>query len=459
MSNTLTPDICVVGAGTAGLRVAAGAAKAGASVVLVEKAAIGAADRYSGDIPAATLLAATGAGAPPTTWPEVRARVNEVLRAIAPMDTEERFQALGVTVLHDAAKFTGPNTIAVGQHVVRARNFVVATGAAPAVPAIAGLEAIRWLTAASIFDLETLPVRLIVIGAGTTGVQFAQAFRRLGSEVTILDAERVLPDEDEELVAPVLESLVREGVAIRTGVTVTRAEPLERGMFRLGLGADGISEWITGTHLLLTAGRRPAVENLGLERADVAFSAKGIDVGPYLRTTNRRIYAAGSVTGVSAQAAPHQADLVLDRLLSRGPSPYVAAVMPRVTLTEPQLAWTGLDETRARAKHRKLRILRAAFSEIDRAVTDNKTTGHLKVIATPSGRVLGAGIVGAHAGELLAPWTMAVANRLSVRDIAASFVPHPTFSELSRKAALDFCADMPDMPILRRLRHSLRRFV
>jgi pyruvate/2-oxoglutarate dehydrogenase complex dihydrolipoamide dehydrogenase (E3) component len=375
------------------------------------------------------------------------------------MDSVERFAGLGVTVLRETAKFTGLNTVAAGSRIVRARRFVIATGSTPLTPAIPGLESVRTLTSDTIFDLDVLPAHLVIIGAGPIGLELAQAFRRLGSAVTVLEAGRALPREDEELAGAVIERLEREGVTLRAGVAISRAEPLEGGRFRLALGADGTREWIEGSHLLLAVGRRPRVENLGLERANVAFSDKGIRVRADMRTTNRRIFAIGDVTGGPqfTHAGNHQAALVLRKILFRLPARFVATDLPRVTYTEPELAWTGLDETQARARHKSLRVMRAAFNEVDRAATDGTTGGHIKVIATPRGRVLGAGIVGAHAGELLTPWTLAVEGRLTIRDIASTIVPYPTLSEISRKAAIGFYTDALDRPILQTIMRWLRR--
>ena len=476
MSGTVATDLCVIGGGAAGLSVAAGAVRLGAPVVLIERGAregvMGGDCLHTGCVPSKTLLATANAAQamreaaslalpsvdPAIDWPAVQARIRATITAIAPVDTIARYRAMGVHVIEASARFTGRDTVRAGGTMVRARRFVIAAGAMPVIPPIPGIETVPVLTSETIFDVEERPSHLLIVGAGPVGLELGQAFRRLGSAVTILEAGRPLPGEDEAISRPVLDALLHEGIAIRPHTRVQEVVPGEQGGVRLRIVAGGQEEWITGSHLLLAAGRAPRVDDLGLELAGVAFDEKGIRVGRDLRTTNRRIYAIGDVLDGPrhTHVAAHQAGLVLRSALFRLPARFTPRAMPRVTYTQPPLAAVGLDEQAARKDHRDLRILHVPFADLDRARTHTAPTGLLKIVATPRGRVLGAAIVGAHADELLTPWTLAVTGRLSLRDLAQMVAPYPTLSEASRKAALDFYAPAFDRPIVRRVLRWLR---
>ena len=473
MSEILTPDLCVIGAGAGGLSVAAGAARLGVPVVLIEKGEMGGDCLNAGCVPSKTLIASAAiaqamrdagrfgihAVEPRVEWAAVRKRIQATIAAIAPNDSQARYEAMGVRVIRAAARFADKRTLEAGGLTVRARRFVLATGSAPAVPPIPGLEFVRYLTNETIFDIDTLPRRLIIVGGGAVGIELAQAFRRLGAEVIVLEAQTALAREDPELAAIALDALRREGVDLREGRTIARIEPRPEGV-RVVLAGHEIEETVDGTHLLIATGRKANVDNLGLEAAGVKFDARGVTTGGNLRTSNRRIYAVGDVSGVAqlTAAANYQAGLVLRQTLFRLPARARHELVPRATYTDPEIAWVGLSEAEARARHRKVRILRWSLAENDRARAEDALEGHIKVVTAHDGRVLGCGIVGHGAGDLIAPWSLALSKGLMAQDMANTIFAYPTTSEIARRAAFGVYADKVDSPWVRSVLRFLRRF-
>ena len=473
MNETLRPDICVIGAGAGGLSVAAGAARLGVSVVLFEKGEMGGDCLNVGCVPSKTLIASAHAAQamrdaerfgvhaiePRVAWPVVRKRIAETIASIAPVDSQARYEAMGVRVIRASARFVDGRTVEGGGIAVRARRFVLATGSAPFVPPIPGLEFVRYLTNETIFDIETAPRRMIVVGGGPQGLELAQAFRRLGSEAIVIEADRALAREDPELAAVTLDRLRREGVDLREGRAIARVEPRPEGV-RVVLGGQEVEETIDGTHLLIATGRKPNVDNLGLEAAGVTFDRAGVKTGRNLRTRNRRIYAIGDATGRTqlTSAANYHAGLVLRQILFRLPARVRDEIAPRVTYTDPEIAWAGHSEEEARNRYRNIRILRWSLSENDRARAEGAPEGHIKVVTARDGRVLGCGIVGRAAGELIAPWSLALSKGLMAQDMASAIFAYPTLSEVSRRAALAVYADKLDKPWLKSALRFLRRF-
>lgn len=471
----LTPDICVIGAGAAGLSVAAAAAAFGVSTVLIERHEMGGECLHDGCVPSKALLAAAKHAANMhrghefgvhasdvrVDFAKVQAHVQQVIAEIAPADSAERFAALGVRVIRGHAKFADRRTVAVGDtHEIRARRFVVATGSKPAVPAIPGLDGGPYLTNETVFKLKELPSHLVVIGAGAVGLEMAQAFRRLGSHVTVLEAGEALAQDDPEAVAVLLAALEREGVVIRTGVKVTRVAHAI-GHLAVTIEADGKEEHVGGTHLLIAAGRKPVTDGLDLDAARIRHDAAGIAVNRKMKTSNSRVYAIGDVAAGQPRfthAGNYQAGLVIRNALFRLPARSDAAAIPHVIFTEPELTQTGLTEAQARAGGLKVRILRWPYHDNDRAIAERTPHGHIKVLADRKGRILGATIVGAHAGELITAWSLAIARKLTLRVFTDLVVPYPTLSEIGKRAAIDFY--LPDLtrPMLRRIIRYLRIF-
>ncbi|MDX6750382.1 FAD-dependent oxidoreductase [Geminicoccaceae bacterium 1502E] len=463
MTETVEPDLCVVGAGSGGLAVAAGAVQMGASVVLVEAGKMGGDCLNYGCVPSKSLIAAGRAAQglrtagrfgieacePQVDFAAVNDHVRGVIAAIAPHDSVERFEGLGVRVLRARARFTGPEEVEADGVRVRARRFVLATGSRAAIPPVPGLDAVPFLTNETIFELRRRPEHLLVLGGGPIGCELAQAHRRLGSKVTMLDLGPILPRDDPELSAVVRARLLDEGVELVERVEVLRAEPGPALVIR----QDGLERRLEGSDLLVAAGRRPNVEEMGLEAAGIAHGKGGIEVDGRLRTTNRRVFAMGDVAGglQFTHLAGWHAGIVIQNALFGLPAKARTSAMPRVTYTDPELASVGLSEAAAQEQGRSVKILRWTFSHNDRAQAERETEGLIKVVASRRGRILGAGIAGPHAGELILPWVMAVGQGMRLKAMASVIAPYPTLSEVSKRAAGSFFAPTLYGPWTRRL--------
>ncbi|MEQ8297869.1 MAG: FAD-dependent oxidoreductase [Nitratireductor sp.] len=470
----LKPDICVIGAGSGGLSVAAAAAAFGVSVVLVEKGRMGGDCLNYGCVPSKALIAAgkraaamRGASAfgiadvdPRVDFKAVNRHVQDVIAAIAPNDSVERFTALGVHVIRAQARFTGPRTVVTGDTEIRARRFVVATGSSPMVPPIPGLDDVDFLTNETIFDLTRRPSRLIVIGGGPIGIELAQAHRRLGSEVTVVEALSALGKDDPEAVAPVLERLRGEGVVIRENTAVARVERRGKTGVRVFVETQDGLEPIDGSHLLVATGRAANVDGLGLDEAGISHDKKGVKVDAKLRTANRRVYAIGDVAGglQFTHVAGYHAGLVIRALLFRLPARENRAILPRVTYTDPELAQIGMTEAEAIEAGGGVRVLRWPYAENDRALAERQTAGFIKLMADRRGRLLGVTIVGANAGEMINLWALVLSKELRLRDVAAYVPAYPTMSEIGKRAAITYFSGAARKPMVRRLIAFLRLF-
>jgi pyruvate/2-oxoglutarate dehydrogenase complex dihydrolipoamide dehydrogenase (E3) component len=457
-------DVCVIGAGSGGLSVAAGAVQMGARVVLVEGAEMGGDCLNHGCVPSKALLAAAKAahamraGAPFGIAPvepeidfgRVKDHVARVIETIAPVDSQERFEGLGVRVIRAWGRFVAPDRLEAGGYEIRARRFVVATGSRPVVPPIPGLDAVPYLTNETIFALRDKPSHLIVLGGGPIGMEMAQAHRRLGCAVTVVEGAKALGREDPELAAVVLERVRGEGVEIIEGVSVVSVSA--EGGLRVVL-SDGRN--LAGSHLLVAAGRRVALDGLNLEAAGVAHDKRGVTVGPNLRSaTNRRVYAVGDAAGGAqfTHLAGYHAGVVIRQILFGLPAKASMAHIPRATYTDPELAQVGLTEDEARAAHgTALQVVRFPYHDNDRAQAEGKTAGLVKVMIV-RGRPVGAGIVGAQAGELIGLWALALAAGLKMGKVAGMVAPYPTLGEVSKRAAgAYFSPKLFDSPAVKRI--------
>lgn len=473
MAERIAPDLCIIGAGSGGLSVAAAAAALGVPVVLIEKARMGGDCLNAGCVPSKALIAAAKRAEafrssaefgvkpqrPGVEFYQVNDHIHRVIAAIAPNDSKERFVGLGVQVIQAEASFQDAATVVAGNFEIKARRFVIATGSMPAVPPIPGLDETPYLTNETIFEARERPKHLIVIGAGPIGLELAQAFRRLGSDVTVLEAAQPLGNEDPECAAVVVDQLIREGVAIRSGVKIARVKRV-RARVAVMLETGQGEETIEGSDLLIATGRRPRVDGLGLDAAGIRHDASGITVDQRMRTSNKNVYAIGDVAG-SVQfthAANHHAGVVIRHALFRLPARVEVDAIPRVTFTDPELAHVGLSEDEARRRGKAIRILRWPYHENDRAQAERETTGYIKVVTDKKGNILGATIVGAAAGELITAWTLAIGQRLNIRVFAGIIVPYPTLSEIGKRAAISFFTPRLTSPWLRRVLGWLQRF-
>jgi len=469
----LAVDICVIGAGSGGLSVAAAASQMGAKTVLIEKAKMGGDCLNYGCVPSKSLLAAAHAAetagkasrfgvdcpAPKIDEARVYGHVRSVIAAIAPNDSTERFEGFGVKVIHAAGKFVAPREVEAGDYRISARRFVIATGSGPAIPPVPGLDSVPFDSNETIFDRTSLPRRLLVIGGGPIGLEMAQAHRGLGAEVTVLERFKILPKDDPELTVILRDLLMRDGIRIAEQAEILKVEKSGSGV-SAAVRIDGKDERIEATDILVAAGRKPTLDGLGLDAAGIAYTPKGVTVDAHLRTTNKHVYAIGDAAGPYqfTHMAGYHAGIVIRNALLRLPAKVDYRAVPWVTYTDPELAHVGMSEQHARDRKLPFRVLRWPFHENDRAQAERVTDGLVKVIATPRGRVLGASILGAHAGDLIQTWGLAIAQGLKVSALAGMIAPYPTLGEVNKRAAGSFYTAALFSPKVRRLVRFLALF-
>lgn len=459
MSDVLTPDICVIGAGSGGLSVAAAAASFGVSVVLLEKGKMGGDCLNYGCVPSKALLAAgkhaqairkapefgVSSGDLKVNFKRVHDHVHSVIDAIAPNDSVERFTGLGVEVIEEAGAFKDEKTVIAGNKEIRARRFVIATGSSAFVPPINGIETVPYLTNETIFDNTKKIGHLLIVGGGPIGMEMAQAHRRLGCDVTVIEGFKALGKDDPELANIVLENLRQEGINILENAKVTQVSLRGKTGIRLKYEKDGNEQTVDGTHLLVATGRAANVEGLDLEKAGIDYDAKGIKVKADLRTSNKRVYAIGDVAGglQFTHVAGYHAGLVIRGILFRMRAKPNEQIIPWVTYTEPEMGQVGLSEAQAREQvGDKIQVLRWPYEENDRAQAERKTSGLIKMIADKKGRILGVSIAGSQAGEMLNTWSLAISQKMTVRDVTGYISPYPTLSEIGKRAAVSSYAPM-----------------
>jgi len=465
MPKALRCDVCVIGAGSAGLSVAAGAAMLGARTILFERGEMGGDCLNYGCVPSKSLLAAAHAARNirqaarfgidgsdvRIDFSAVVAHVRQVIAAIAPHDSVERFESLGVRVIKAPARFAGPGEIEGGGVRVRAKRIVIATGSTAAVPNIPGIDTVPYLTNESVFSLNARPDHLLIIGGGPIGVEMAQAFRRLGGSVTIFQRRRLLPKDEPELVDLLRAELAAEGIAIHEGVEIASLASTSNGI-AIALGSQ--PEPITGSHLLVAAGRRPRLDGLDLQTGGVLHTEKGVVVDARLRTSNKRVYALGDVIGgpLFTHAASYQAGIVIRNALFRLPAKVDYRALPWVTYTDPELAHVGLPEAQARELlGDRVRITWANFADNDRAQAEREISGGIKIVTDRNGTILGATILGSQAGELIQLWALAISRKLKLSALTGLILPYPTRGEISKSTASAFYAPKLFSPWPKRL--------
>ena len=443
--NRIETDICVIGAGSGGLSVAAGAVQMGARVVLIEGHRMGGDCLNYGCVPSKALIAAAKKahamalpkfGIRPEgaeiDYAATKDHIDSVIAHIEPMDSQARFEGLGCTVIREHARFVSETEVEAGEHRITARRFVVATGSGPLVPPIPGLEDVTVHTNETIFDLRERPGHLLIVGGGPIGMEMAQAHRRLGCEVTVIEGERAMGKDDPEAAAVVLDALRAEGIEI---VEEAKAERVSGGE---GITIHTPKGDFTGTHLLMAVGRKVKIDDLGLDAGGIAHDRRGLTVDAGLRSTsNRRVYAVGDAAGglQFTHVAGYHAGVVVRSAVLGLPAKAKTSHIPWVTYTDPELAQVGLTEAQAREKHGgQVEVVRWSFDETDRAVAEGRTEGFAKVMVY-GGKPIGATIVGLHAGELIGLYAMAIANGLKMTAISNTVLPYPTLGEIGKRAA------------------------
>lgn len=440
-------DILVIGAGSGGLSVAAGASQMGAKVVLLEGHKMGGDCLNYGCVPSKALIASGKAAYgqahsapygvanvdPRVDYAAAKDHVADVIATIAPVDSQERFEGFGVHVIREFGHFISPTEVQAGDDVIVARRVVIATGSSPLVPPIPGLDKVPYETNETLFELRDAPKHLLIIGGGPIGMEMAQAHRRLGSEVTVIEGAKAMGNDDPEMAAIILDKLREEGVEI--------AEDAMAGEIRGKKGAIEVEvkdgRIFKGSHLLMAVGRKTNTERLNLEAAGIRTKGRGIKVDAGLRTTNRRVYAIGDVAGGMqfTHVAGYHAGLIIRSAVLGLPAKERTDHIPWATYTDPELAQIGLTEAQARKKHGPaLEVVRFEYAHNDRAIAERKTTGLIKVMVV-KGRPVGVSIAGTQASELINLWALVLANKMKMSQVAAMVAPYPTIGEVNKRAA------------------------
>ncbi|WP_412564152.1 dihydrolipoyl dehydrogenase family protein [Thalassobius sp. MITS945101] len=464
-------DLLVIGAGSGGLSVAAGASQMGADVTLLEGHKMGGDCLNYGCVPSKALLAAGHAAhamqagaamgitpvAPEVDYAAAKDHVMQVIDQIAPVDSQERFEGFGVRVIREFGRFVGPRRVQAGEDTIIARRIVIATGSSPLVPPIKGLTDVPFLTNETLFDLREKPEHLIIIGGGPIGMEMAQAHVRLGCKVTVIEGMRALGKDDPELAAIALENLRAEGVEI-----LEEAPAQQIG----GKAGDIVVETpkgrVHGTHLLMAVGRKPNIDALDLDTGGIAHTGKGITVDACMRTSDKKVFAIGDVAGglQFTHVAGYHAGLIIRQALFGLPAKENTAHIPWATYTDPEIAHVGLSEEHALQIHGdRLEVARFEYAHNDRAIATRQTKGLIKVMVV-KGRPVGASIVGHQAGELIATWSLAIANKVKMSGVSAMVAPYPTIAELNKRAAgAYFSPKLFDNPRVKKVVRLVQRFL
>jgi pyruvate/2-oxoglutarate dehydrogenase complex dihydrolipoamide dehydrogenase (E3) component len=466
LADILTPDLCVIGAGAGGLAVAELARAYGASVVLVEKNRLGGSALNLGAVPAKALAAAAAHARamrdgpafgiasedPKVNFRRVHDHIDQVIAALAPQSSAARLAALGVDVIEGAARFVGKRAVAVGDTEIRARHFVIATGSRPVVPAIPGLDAVAYFTADTILDNTRKLTHLVVIGSGAVAVELAQAYCRLGTEVTVVASGELLPGVDPELAAVVETRLEEEGVHLEAhaGVTAIQARSMGIGV---AIRTGESDRLLDASHILVAGERVPNLDGLDLDKAGIRYEKAGsrrLHLGANLRTSNSRVFAVGDVAGSqSVPSAARDAQAVVRSALL-GIMARPEKVAPRLVSTDPTIAEVGLNEVTARKRHGiGFRVTRWAFADNDQARAARETYGLAKLLTDRRGRIIGAGVVGPGASELVALFSLAMSKGLSAADLADMSVPYPSFAEIAVRLGAELRRGETQGPLVR----------
>ena len=445
-------NVVVIGAGTAGLVTAAGTAGLGGRVALIERHKMGGDCLNFGCVPSKALISSArlienirrapdwglDKQEPRFEFERIFARMRARRAQIAPNDSQERFESLGVDVFRGEARFVSPHEVEVDGQKLRAKNFVIATGSRAAIPKIEGIDEVPYFTNETIFDeLKEKPESMIVLGGGPIGCELGQALSRLGVGITIVQkGAQLLPPEDRDVAEFMQLRFATEGIAVRLNATATRVSVREGKVileFR-----DG--EPLTAESLLISVGRTPNLRALNLEAAGVEYDEHGVKANDYLQTSQPHIYAAGDITNrlKFTHTADFTARTVIRNILL--PLPFLRqkmdfSVVPWCTYTEPEVAHVGLGEKAAKEENIAYDLFTVPLDEVDRAVLESEETGFVKVLTKKgSDQILGVTLVGAHAGDLLHEFVLAIKQGIGLGAIASTIHAYPTFAELARKA-------------------------
>ena len=444
---TIKTDILVIGAGSGGLSVAAGAVQMGASVILLEGHKMGGDCLNFGCVPSKALIASGKAAygqahaaaygvadvVPQVDYAAAKDHVASVIAQIEPVDSQERFEGLGVQVIREYGKFISTTEVEAGEYRIKARRVVISTGSAPFVPPIPGLDTVPYETNETLFELREQPAHLLVIGGGPIGMEMAQAHLRMGSKVTVIEGAKALGKDDPEIAAIVLDKLRAEGVVIE--------EDALAGEIKGKAGAIEVhtkeGRVFKGSHLLMAVGRKSNMDKLNLEAAGIETHRTGIVVDDSMKTTNKKVYAIGDVAGglQFTHVAGYQAGVIIRSALFGLPAKQSTKHIPWATYTDPELAQVGLTEAQARDEHGdKLEVVRFDIHHNDRLIAERKAYGLIKVMVL-KGRPVGVSIAGPQAGELIGMWSLAIANKLKMSQISAMVAPYPSVFEVNKRAA------------------------
>ncbi len=467
---TLNADLVVIGAGSAGLSAAAGVAMLGLNVVLYEQHKMGGDCLNYGCVPSKALLSAAKAVSDirqaskygvtvsdiKVEWNQVKEHIEKAIKTIEPVDSQERFEGLGVTVIRESASFEDHETIVSRSTTTRAKRIVIATGSRASIPPIDGIETVPYLTNETIFSIDEIPKHLVILGGGPIGIEMAQAFVRLGSDVTIVDMANILPRSDQDHVRIVSESLQNEGVTILENQSVKKVSGAKASV---SVWLNGRKNPIKGSHLLVATGRKAVLDGLDLEVGRVDHDSTAIKVSDSLRSkSNPRVWALGDVAGQGqfTHLAGWHASVFVRRAYFKQSVTASSLPLPAVTYVQPEIAQVGLTESSALEKYTNISTSIFPFGENDRAIAEGKTVGEVKLVIN-KGHVIGASVIGEGAGDIVQLIALAMSNKLKVQALTNYISPYPTRAEAVKRAASAHFTDFVFGSRMKRLVSILNR--
>lgn len=450
-------SLCIIGGGAAGLTMTSVAAQLDLDVVLVEGHKMGGDCLNYGCVPSKALISCAKAANFSKQMYDIGIDCNDIqvnfnkamqhvhhsIKQISPKDSVERFTKLGARVITEKFTFINTQQIQSENYIITAKRFVIATGSTPSIPPVEGISTTPYLTNETIFELTELPEHLIIIGGGPIGCEIAQAFKYLGAKVTLLEAFRILPRDNADLVKSLKQKMIHDGITLYENIQIDKIMYTKK-IFNLKCVYLNKTIELQGSHLLVAAGRKPNLENLNLKEARVKFNQQGIVVNSQLRTTNKKIYAIGDVINgyQFTHVSEYEAGIAIQNIIFHLPKKASYKAIPWVTYTTPELAHVGISWQMVENTPNKYKIIELPFSDNDRAICENQTIGKIKVITNPTGVILGASILSPNASELISLWTFAIQNKLKMKHMASLIVPYPTRSEISKRAAGSFYSDL-----------------